>query len=264
MRFSHILVLSLAAMATPPVLAVPLRYSDYCSPASTDVRCIGYEEDHHRTPDTHLNGNDAFSIHERQLVQPIISILAGLPIVGPLLSSIIGALLGKIGLSEIDVATASKTSLNTEQIATLANFEFALSNAMHKVLSDGSPQGVAQSKLQARGAIPLGELIAGLPLIGPFLLPLVSLLKVIGLEFVDAKQGSAFSLALLNEDQSTKLAQFQTILRQEVATFLPNSSTPDASPSPESNNSNSDAPSPDNVPPEEATGSIPMSPPASK
>lgn len=124
----------------------------------------------------------------------------------------------------MDVASASNSSLDAEQIAALASFEFALSNAVHKVLSDGSPDGSAQSKLKARNLVPLGELTTGVPMIGPFLRPLVSLLEALNLDSVDAKPNSVFSLALLNENQSTKLAQFQTILRQEIANVLPNAS----------------------------------------
>jgi hypothetical protein len=172
-------------------------------------------------------------IHERGLSQTLKDILAGLPILGPILAPLLGSLLGAIGLSDMDVASASKTSLNAEQVATLASFEFALSNAVHKVLlSDSNLGGGAQSKLKVRGDFPLGELATAVPVIGPFLQPFVSLLKALNLYSVDAKPGSVFSLALLNEDQSAKLVQFQTILRQEVANILPNafnSTVPDAS-----------------------------------
>lgn len=158
--------------------------------------------------------------------------------------------MGAIGLSEVDVASASNGSLNVEQIAALANFEFALSNAVHKVLSGGSPEGGSQSKLKARGLVPLGELTTGVPMIGPFLRPLVSLLEALNLDSVDAKPNSVFSLALLNEDQSTKLAQFQTILRQELAKVLPDASNPTLP----------DAPSPSKASPNDAKPSQPPSP----
>ena len=76
----------------------------------------------------------------------------------------------------MDVASASNSSLNAEQIAALATFEFALSNAAHKVLS--------------------GENTAG----GPFLRPLVSLSGALNLDSVDVKPNSVFSLALLTEE----------------------------------------------------------------
>ena len=133
----------------------------------------------------------------------------------------------------MDVASASNSSLNAEQITALANFEFALSNAVHKCLSDGTPDSSgAQSKLKTREAVPLAELTTGVPVIGPFMRPLVSLLEALDLDTVDAKPNSVFSLALLSEDQSTKLAQFQTILRQEFANVfpdVPNSTLPDPS-----------------------------------
>lgn len=187
-----------------------------------------------------------------------------------------------LNLSEMDVASASQISLNAEQIAALANFEFALSNAAHKVLlSDGNPEVLAQSKLKARGVVPLGELTTAVPTIGPFLRPIVPLLKVLNLEYVDAKPGSVFSSTLLNEAQSSKLALFQTILRQEVENMniLPdanNSTPPDAplpskaspddvipSPTPEpspdasgDDGSDSEAPSPDDTSPVDAPDSI--------
>jgi len=136
------------------------------------------------------------------------------------------------GVLELDVASASTTSLKAEQIAALATFEFALSNAAHKVLSDGNPGGDAQSKLKAREAMSLGALITAVPLFGPFLQPCVPLLKGLNLDAIDAKHGSVFNLALLNEDQAAKLTQFQTILRQEIASVSPNinnATTPDAS-----------------------------------
>lgn len=202
-------------------------------------------------PLTYLIGLAA--IHERQLSQTLKDIIAGLPLIGPILAPILGSLLGAIGLSEMDVASASKASLNAEQIATLAGFEFALSNAVHKVLlSDGNLDGGVQSKLKARGLVPLGELCTAAPLIGSFLQPLVPLLKAIDLESVDAKPGSVFSSAFLTEDQSAKLALFQTVLRQEVATALPNvnnSTTPDAhlpsKASPDDDKPSTPGPSPD-------------------
>ena len=180
----------------------------------------------------------------------------------------------------MDVASASKVSLNAEQIAILANFEFALSNAAHTVLTDGSgnPDGGAQSKLKVRGTVPLAELTTAIPVVGPFLLPLASMLGALGLDSVDAKSNSVFNLALLTEDQSMKLAQFQTILRQQTATFLPNSTTPDAtSPSKaspddpgsspdtsEGNSSDDGAPSPEGTLPMDVPDSTPTSSPAPK
>jgi hypothetical protein len=147
----------------------------------------------------------------------------------------------------MDVATATNSSLNAEQIAALANFEFALSNAAHKVLlSDENPQVGAQSKLKARAVVPLGELTTAVPMIGPFLRPLVPLLGALSLENVDAKPGSVFSLALLNESQAATLALFQTILRQEVEKVLPNAnnSTPPDAPPPSKASPNDVMPSP--------------------
>lgn len=148
----------------------------------------------------------------------------------------------------MDVASASKSSLTAEQIATLANFEFALSNAVHKaLLPDGNPQVAgAQSKLKARGVVPLGELTTAVPVVGPFLRPLVALLGALDLENVDAKPGSVFSLALLNEAQAAKLALFQTILRQEVESVFPNAteSTPPDAPLPSKASPNDAMPSP--------------------
>ncbi|KAF9654439.1 hypothetical protein BDM02DRAFT_3106843 [Thelephora ganbajun] len=235
MKFSRILVFYLSAVAAPSVLAVPLRRGDHCYPGSTDVRCVGQKDDQGRTHNHHSNGGNALSVHERQLSQTLKSILEGLPIVGPILAPLLGSLLGAIGLSEMEVASASKSSLNAEQIATLANFEFALSNAAHKVLLSGRNfESGAQSKLKARGVFPLGELATGVPMIGPFLRPLVPLLEALGLDSVDAKPNSVFSLALLNEEQSVKLSLFQTILRQELVNVLPNAynSTPPDAPSP--------------------------------
>ena len=201
------------------------------------------------------------------------------------MAPLLGSLLGAIGLSEVDVASASNSSLNVEQIAALANFEFALSNAVHKVLSGGNPEGGTQSKLKARGLVPLGELTTGVPMIGPFLRPLVSLLEALNLDSVDAKPNSVFSLALLNEDQSTKLAQFQTILRQEIAKVLPDASSPtppdapspskaspnDAKPSQtpspntsDDDGSDDDTPSPDDASPADEPASTPISSPGPK
>jgi hypothetical protein len=222
------------------------------------------------------------AIHERQLSQTLKSILEGLPILGPILAPLLGSLLGAIGLSELDVASASDGSLNAEQIAALASFEFALSNAVHEVLSGASPEGGAQSKLKARGLMPLGELVTGVPMIGSFLLPLVSLLEALNLDSVDAKPNSVFSFALLSEDQSTKLAQFQTILRQELTKVLPDASnpTPPDAPSPskaspndakpsqapspstsDDDSSDSDTPSPDDASPADKPASTPVSSP---
>jgi len=175
----------------------------------------------------------------------------------------------------MDVSSASNSSLNAEQIATLANFEFALSNAAHKVLlSDGNPEGSAQSKLKARGLFPLGELTTGVPMIGPFLRPVVPLLEALNLDSVDVTTNSVFSLALLNEDQSTKLAQFQTVLRQEIASVFPNASNstppdaplpPDVSPdASEDGSSDSDTPSPDDASPADVPASTPVASPVPK
>lgn len=291
MKFSRILVLYLSVMAAPSALAIPLRHVDRCSLDGTGVRCIGQKDDHgrtsnpslnganlscelqrrhtpmHLTPDPHFAGSTAFQ--ERGLSQTLGSILEGLPLVGPILGPILKSVLGIIGLSEMDVASASTSSLDAEQIAMLANFEFALSNAAHKVLlPDGNPAIGAQSKLKVRAVVPsvvpLGQLTTAVPIIGPFLQPLLPLLQALDLEYVDAKPGSVFSLALLNQDQSAKLSLFQTILRQEVDKFLPNannSTPPDAPspndvippPTPESSQgapeNGSDAPSPDGTSP---------------
>ena len=224
------------------------------------------------------------AIHERGLSQTLKEILEGLPIVGPILAPLLGSLLGAIGLSEMNVASAPNASLDADQIAALANFEFALSNAAHKVLSPGgNPESGAQSKLKARGVVPLGELTTGVPVIGPFLRPFVPLLEALGLDSVDAEQNSVFSLALLNEEQSTKLAQFQTFLRQEIASVFPNvtsSNPPDATPPSKSSpddakpsqapspntsgddDSDSDIPSPDDTSPAGVPASVPVASPA--
>jgi len=272
MKFSRILVLCLSAVALPYALALPLRHVDHCSLDSTDVHCTGQKGDHGRTSNPHLSGVNVPSFHERGLLKTIGSILEGIPILGPILGPIFGSLPGMIGLSEIDVSSASNSFLNAEQIATLANFEFALSNAAHKVLlSNENPQVGAQSKLKARGVVPLGELATAVPMIGPFLRPMLPLLEALNLDDVGAKPGSVFSLALLNEAQFASLALFQTVLLQEVENVFPNAnnSTPldaplpskaspnDVMPSPtpephpgasEDDGSDSDAPSPADVP----------------
>lgn len=56
MKFSHLLVLYLSAMAAPSALAIPLRHADHCSPDSTDIRCIGQKDDHDRTSNPHFSG----------------------------------------------------------------------------------------------------------------------------------------------------------------------------------------------------------------
>jgi hypothetical protein len=187
----------------------------------------------------------------------------------------------------MDVSSTSNNSLNAEQIATLANFEFALSNAVHKVLlPSGSPGGGAQSKLKTRGVV--ADLTTGVPVIGVFLRPMASLLEALNLDSANFKPGSsAFSLALLNEEQSMKLAQFQTILRQEVKTVFPDfddSASPDppspseASPNdvkpsptpepssntPEDDGSDSGTSSPDDASPADVPASTPISSPAPK
>lgn len=225
------------------------------------------------------------AIHARQLSQTLTSILQGLPIIGPLLAPILGSLLGAIGLSEVDVTSASNGSLNAEQIATLANFEFALSNAAHKVLSSGNPQGDVQSKLKTRGAFPLGELVTSVPMIGSFLRPIVPLLEALGLDSVDATPNSVYSMALLTEDQSAKLSQLRSFLRQEVEKVFPNASNPTPSdvPSPskaspddtkvsptpppdtsEDDGSDSDTPSPEDASPADEPVATPVSSPAPK
>lgn len=258
MKFSHLLVLYLSAMAAPSVLAIPLRHSQHCSPESVDVRCIGHNYGQGSVPSLYPSGGSPSTIHERQLSQTLKSIIEGLPIIGPILAPLLGTLLGAIGLSELDVASALKTPLNVEQIATLANFEFALSNAAHKVLaSGGNAEGGAQTKLKAGGTVPLAELATAVPMIGPFLQPFVPLLRFLNLDTLDAKPGSVFSLALLNENQSAKLAQFQTILRQEVANVLPNvSNTPTSDPPMPSKASPSDDVEPSSTPeiPSDASG----------
>ena len=189
-------------------------------------------------------------------------------------------------MAEMDVTSASNSPLNAEQITALANFEFALSNAVHKCLSDGTPDSSgAQPKLKAREAVPLAELTTGVPMIGPFMRPLVSLLEALDLGSIDPKPNSVFSLALLNADQSTKLAQFQTILQQEFENVFPdasNSTLPDvpspskASPddtkpsqAPSPNASDGDAsdsgtPSPDDALPADVPASTPVSSSSSK
>lgn len=185
----------------------------------------------------------------------------------------------------MDVASASTTSLNAEQITTLANFEFALSNAVRKVLpSSVNPEGGAQSKLRAAGVYPLGDIATGLPLVGAFLQPILPFLEAVGLDSITATSSSVFSTALLNEDQSAKLAQFQSILKQEIENILPpndSSSTPSdaplpskaspedvkASPTPspgasEDEDSDPSAPSPDDASPADVPVATPVSSPA--
>ncbi|KAF9787062.1 hypothetical protein BJ322DRAFT_698526 [Thelephora terrestris] len=232
MKFSHIIVLYLSAMAAPSVLAAPLRHDNHCSPGTTDVRCVAHTDGRDRTSSLLPSGGSAQLFDERGIGQTLQTVLEGLPIVGPILGPLLKQLLGAIGLLEMDVASASKASLNSEQIATLASFEFALSNAVNKVLlSDGNLDSGAQSRLKARGVVPLGELATSVPIIGGFLQPFVPLLGSLGFESVDAKLGSVFSMELMNEEQSAKLALFQTIFQQELASILPNVSnftTPDA------------------------------------
>lgn len=146
----------------------------------------------------------------------------------------------------MDVASASNSTLNADQIATLASFEFALSNAVHKVLlSSGNTEGTSQSKLETRGAMPLAEVVTAIPMFGPFMIPLVPMLEALGLDSVNVTPNSVFSMALLNEEQSAKLAQFQTILREEIEKVLPNTS----------NTSPPDAPSPSKASPDDAKAS---------
>jgi len=286
MKFSTILVLYLSAMAASPVLAAPLRHSDRCSPGGADVRCIGHSDEHALLLDPSFNGGNALSIHARGLTQTLKSIIEGLPIIGPILAPLLGSLLGAIGLSELDVASASDSTLNAEQIGALATFELALSNAAHKVLlSSGTPKDGAQSKLKARGSFPLGEVTAGVPLIGPFLRPVTSLLESLGLGSVNATPSSVFSSGLLSEYQSAKLAQFRSILQQEIENILPDVSdttpsdvplpskaSPDdveVSPTPspgtsEDDDSNRSTPSPDDASPADVPVATPVSSPAPK
>ena len=184
----------------------------------------------------------------------------------------------------MDVASVSNTSLDAEQIAALASFEFALSNAVHKVLlSSGSPGGGAQSKLNAREFFPLGGLVSGVPLVGAFLKPVVPLLEALRLDSINVTPTSVFSTALLSEDQSTKLAQFQSILQKEIESALPDAfkptppdvplpskaspddvkASPTASPgTSEDNNSDPNTPSPDDASPADAPVTTPVSSPA--
>ena len=60
MKFSHILVLYLSAMATPSALAVPLRHGDYCPPGTVDVRCIGHIDNHNTMASPHSSGGSAW------------------------------------------------------------------------------------------------------------------------------------------------------------------------------------------------------------
>ena len=187
----------------------------------------------------------------------------------------------------MDVASASTTSLNAEQVAALANFEFALSNAVRKVLpSSGTPEGAAQSKLRAAGVYPLGDIATGIPLVGAFLQPILPFLEATGLNSISATPSSVFSMKLLNEDQSAKLAQFQSILKQEIENILPpndSSSTPSDAPSPskaspedvkasptpspdtsEDEDEGSSAPSPDDASPADVPVATPLSSPGPK
>lgn len=183
------------------------------------------------------------------------SLLAGLPILGPILAPLLKPVFDTLGQSEVDVASASNISLDAEQIATLATFEFALSNAVHKVLlSSGSPEGGAQSKLKTRDVFPLASVVSSAPLVGAFLQPVVPLLETLRLDSMNVTPTSAFSTALLNEDQSAKLVQFQSILQEELKSALPNVFDPTPS----------DAPLPSKSSPEEVKASPTSSPDASE
>jgi len=188
----------------------------------------------------------------------------------------------------VDVASASTRSLNAEQVTALASFEFALSNAVRKTLpSSGNPEGGAQAKLRATGGVyPLGDVATGLPMVGAFLQPVLPFLEALDLDSIPATSSSVFSTALLNEDQSTKLARFQSILKQEIEEIFSNdsSSTPSdaplpskaspeddvkASPTPspdtsEDDGSGSDAPSPDDASPADVPVATPVSSPGPK
>ena len=59
MKFLHLLVLYLSAAAVPPVLAVPLRHGEHCSPGSADVRCIGHKDNRSRVLNPYPNGGSA-------------------------------------------------------------------------------------------------------------------------------------------------------------------------------------------------------------
>lgn len=223
-------------------------------------------------------------IHARQL-QPLISIISGLPILGPILGPLLQQLLGGVGLAGVDVASASTSSLNAEQVAALASFEYALSNAVRKTLpSSGNPEGGAQSKVRASGGVyPLGDVATGLPMVGVFLQPILPFLEALGLDSIPATSSSSvFSTALLNEDQSTKLAQFQSNLKQEIEKVFPSDSdsTPSdapkaspedakASPTPspdtsEDEDSDSNTPSPDDPSPADVPVATPVPSPGPK
>ena len=156
----------------------------------------------------------------------------------------------------MDVASASTSSLNAEQVTALASFEFALSNAVRKTLpSSGNPESGAQAKLRAAGGVyPLGDVATGLPIVGAFLQPILPFLKALDLDSIPATSSSVFSTALLNEDQSTKLARFQSILKQEIEEIFPN----------DSNSTPSDAPLPSKASPEDVKASPTPSPDTSE
>lgn len=148
------------------------------------------------------------------------SLLGSLPIIGPILAPLL-PLLGAIGLSEASASTQDATSLTADQLEALADIESLLFEAAHEVTA-GLPDAItpANATLQARGLLPLGSILTGLPIIGPFLLPLLPLLDSIGLASVDASPEAVNAMSL-NEDQTSKLAHLKAILEEDVPDLMP-------------------------------------------
>lgn len=158
------------------------------------------------------------------------SLLGSLPILGPILQPLL-PLLGAIGLSEASVSAQTAHTITPDQLATLADIQTLLFNATHEVTSSlPKDAALAKSTLKARGLLPLGSILTGLPIIGPFLQPLLPLLDSIGLASVDASPQAMNTLSL-NEDQNAKLAQLKAILVDNVPDLMPeDSDKPELSP----------------------------------
>lgn len=177
------------------------------------------------------------------------SALSAVPIIGPFLTPAI-PILESVGLAGPSAAAVDVGTLTSPQIAALANLEEVLSTIVYNLnitstptnaestvtsaaatpqstgSSNDSSLGTDGGTLETRGLLDLGSILAGLPIIGPFLKPLLPLLDSIGLGA--SSIASVDDIKTVSVEQATTLAKLEFMLAEAVNGFKAKSDSPDA------------------------------------
>lgn len=175
------------------------------------------------------------------------SALSAVPVIGPFLTPLI-PILQDVGLVG---STADSATLSPAQVAALADLEGILSIVIYSLnvtsitakaestatLSAITPESTGSDAqdslldtdgitLETHGLLDLGSILTGLPIIGPFLKPLLPLLDSIGLGA--SSIASVDDIKTISMEQVAALAQLEFMLAEAVDQYKAKSDSSEA------------------------------------